>query len=135
MGFEQAYLVMPAKNTLVMWISYFDDTWAPVGGMQAFAKTLVRLIREHGGRVYLGIPVQHIRVEYGQVTGIWLANGTRLDADWVISAADLRHTCLELIGRDHLTLACLPNLKQRAPPSRSLPSSWACAAVPKGHIF
>ena len=112
---ELAYPVMPAQNTLGMWISYFDDTWAPAGGMQAFANTFVRFIREHGGQVHLGTPVERIRVEKGRAVGITLRDGTRLDADRVISAADLRHTCLELIGRAHLPAATLAKLAAARP--------------------
>jgi phytoene dehydrogenase-like protein len=38
-------------------------------------------------------------------------DGTRLDGDWVISAADLRHTCFELIGREHLTPGLIAKLE------------------------
>lgn len=112
---ELAYPVMPAQNTLGMWISYFDDTWSPVGGMQSFANTLVRFIREHGGRVHLGTPVERVRVENGKATGITLTDGRKLDADWVISAADLRHTCLELIGRSLLPPNMISKLEAARP--------------------
>jgi prolycopene isomerase len=112
---ELAYPVMPALNTLGMWISYFDDTWTPTGGMQAFANTLVSTIREHGSEVHLGTPVQRIRIEKGQAIGITLGDGTTLDSDWVISAADLRHTCFELLGREHLTPSLLAKLEAAHP--------------------
>jgi len=112
---ELAYPVMPALNTLGMWISYFDDTWTMAGGMQAFANTLVRTIREHSGEVHLGTPVQRIRVEDGRAIGITLADGTTLDSDWVISAADLRHTCFELLGREHLTPGLIAKLEAARP--------------------
>jgi len=112
---ELAYPVMPAQNTLGMWISYFDDTWSPAGGMQAFANTLVRFVRDHGGEVHLGTPVERIRVESGRATGITLADGTEIPARWVISAADLRHTCLDLIGRDHLTPGLVAKLEAARP--------------------
>ncbi len=112
---DLAYPVMSAQNTLGMWISYFDDTWVPAGGMQAFANTLVRFVREHGGAVHLGTPVQRIRVENGCATGITLTDGTEIPARWVISAADLRHTCLELIGREHLTPGLIAKLEAVRP--------------------
>ncbi|MBN2500317.1 MAG: NAD(P)/FAD-dependent oxidoreductase [Anaerolineales bacterium] len=112
---ELAYPVMPAQNTLGMWISYFDDTWAPAGGMQAFANTLVRFIREHGGEVHLGTPVGRIRVENGRATGITLGDGTEISSTWVVSAADLRHTCLELIGSEHLTAFLVAKLEAARP--------------------
>jgi prolycopene isomerase len=112
---ELAYPVMPAQNTLGMWISYFDDTWVPAGGMQACANIFMRLIREHGGQVHLGTPVQRIRVDNGRAAGITLGNGTEISADWVVSAADLRHTCLDLIGREHLPSATLAKLERARP--------------------
>jgi len=112
---ELAYPVMPALNTLGMWISYFDDTWTPAGGMQTFANTLVRTIREHGSEVHLGMSVERIRVDNGRATGITLRDGTTLDSHWVISAADLRHTCLELIGRDHLNPSLIAKLERARP--------------------
>jgi len=112
---ELAYPVMPAQNTLGMWISYFDDTWTPAGGMQAFANTLVRFVRECGGEVHLGMPVKRILVENGQALGIMLADGTKVFAGWVISAADLRQTCFELLGREHLTPSLLAKLEQARP--------------------
>lgn len=112
---ELAYPVMSARNTLGMWISYFADTWTPAGGMQPFADTLVRFIQEHGGQVQLGMPVERIRVEHGRAVGLTLRDGTRLDADLVISAADLRHTCLELLGREHLPAATLAKLEAARP--------------------
>ncbi len=112
---ELAYPVMTAQNTLGMWISYFNDTWAPVGGMQTFANTLVRFIREQGGKVHLGSPVERIRVENGRATGITLADGTELSSTWVVSAADLRHTFIELIGRTHLTSGLVAKLEAARP--------------------
>jgi prolycopene isomerase len=112
---ELAYPVMPAQNTLGMWISYFDDTWMPAGGMQALANILVRFIRENGGEVHLGTPVQRIRMENGRAIGIRLEDETMLETDWVISAADLRHTCFELIGREHLTPGLIAKLEAARP--------------------
>ncbi|MFZ5881927.1 MAG: phytoene desaturase family protein [Chloroflexota bacterium] len=112
---ELAYPVMPAQNTLGMWISYFDDTWVPAGGMQAFANTLVRFMREHGGELRLGKAVRRIRVEHGRALGVELEDGDFVPADWVISAADLRHTCFELIGRGHLPPSMIAKLEAARP--------------------
>ena len=112
---ELAYPIMPAQNTLGMWISYFDDTWAPVGGMQGLANTFARFIHEHGGKVQLGQAVKRIRVEHGQAVGIELDNGDFVQADWVVSAADLRRTCFELLGRDHLTASLIAKLEAARP--------------------
>jgi len=83
--------------------------------MQAFANTLVRFIHQHGGKVHLGTPVKRIRVENGRAAGITLGDGTMLDSDRVISAADLHHTCLDLIGRKHLTPGMIAKLEAARP--------------------
>jgi prolycopene isomerase len=83
--------------------------------MQAFANTFVRFIREHGGEVHLGMPVEHIRVEDHRAVGVTLANGTQISARWVISAADFRRTCFELLGREHLTSGLVAKLEAARP--------------------
>ena len=101
--FDQlGYPVMPGRNTLGMWMTYLNDTWVPSGGMQAFADLLVRFIREHGGQIHLGRAVERIRVEDAATVGVTLADGSDVPARWVVSAADLHHTCFDLIGRQHL---------------------------------
>jgi prolycopene isomerase len=112
---ELAYPVMAGQNTLGMWISYFDDTWVPIAGMQGMANTFVRFIHEHGGTVHLGQAVKRIRVENSQAVGIELENGDLVPADWVVSAADLRRTCFELLGRDHLTASLIAKLEAARP--------------------
>jgi prolycopene isomerase len=108
---ELAYPVMAGQNTLGMWISYFDDTWSPIGGMQGLANTFVRFIHEQGGKVHLGQAVKRISVEKGRAVGIELENGDFVPADWVVSAADLRRTCFELLGRGQLTPTMIAKLE------------------------
>lgn len=112
---QLGYPVMSAQNTLGMWISYFRDTWVPQGGMQAFANTFVHYIREHGGEAHLGKKVKRIWVKEGQALGVELEDRTQIPARWVISAADLRHTCFELIGREHLPSAMVAKLERARP--------------------
>jgi phytoene dehydrogenase-like protein len=48
-----------------------------------------------------------------------LQNAEFVPANWVVSAADLNHTCFELIGRDHLPSRMIDKL-EKARPSESL---------------
>jgi prolycopene isomerase len=116
---QLGFPVMAGKNTLGMWASYYYDTWVPIGGMQAFADIFERYIHENGGKVHLGKRIRRIRVENGQATGVELQNGEFIPADWVVSAADLNHTCFELIGRDQLSSKMTDKL-EKARPSESL---------------
>lgn len=112
---ELAYPVMSAQNTLGMWTSYFDDTWVPAGGMQAFANTFVRFIRQHGGEMHLARPVARVRLEERRAVGVTLSDGAQVPADFVVSAADLRHTCLDLLGREHVPATTLAKLERARP--------------------
>ena len=116
---QLGFPVMAGKNTLGMWASYYYDTWISTGGMQSFADLIVRYIRENGGEVYLGKRISRIRVENGQATGVEMQNGTFIPAHWVVSAADLHQTCLELIERNQIPSTMLDKL-DRALPSESL---------------
>jgi prolycopene isomerase len=83
--------------------------------MQGLANTFVRFVHEHGGKVHLGQAVKRIRVENGRAMGIEMGNGDFVPAEWVISAADLRRTCFELLGRDHLTASLVAKLEAARP--------------------
>jgi prolycopene isomerase len=108
---QLGYPVMAGNNTLGMWASYYFDTWIPEGGMQVPADLLAQYIREHGGEVHLGKRVQRIRIGDGQAQGVELFNGDFIPAEWVVSAADLNLTCLQLIGRNHLPQAMIRKLE------------------------
>ena len=51
-----------------------------------------------GGRLRLGTKVERILVESGAATGVQLAGGETIAADWVISAADGHATIYDLLG-------------------------------------
>ncbi len=116
---QLGFPVMAGQNTLGMWASYYYDTWVPVGGMQSFADLFVRSILQNGGEVHFGKRISRIRVENARAVGVELQNGEFIPADWVVSAADLNHTCFELIERNHIPEAMIKKLKN-ARPSESL---------------
>jgi phytoene dehydrogenase-like protein len=109
---QLGFPVMAGRNTLGMWSSFYFDSWRPAGGMQAPPGLLLRRIREYGGKVHLGQRVTRIRVEDGTARGVELESGEFIPAGWVVSAADLRHTCFHLIGREHLPLSMIRKLEQ-----------------------
>jgi phytoene dehydrogenase-like protein/phosphopantetheinyl transferase/acyl-CoA thioesterase FadM len=74
----------------------------PVGGSQVLSDTLASSIKQNGGELRLRTLVSNILVERGHVTGVKLTNADVINADIVISNADLRRTFLELVGQEHL---------------------------------
>ncbi|MCZ6782700.1 MAG: NAD(P)/FAD-dependent oxidoreductase [Proteobacteria bacterium] len=93
----------PSRVSFLYWatmlLSYVQDgTYYCRGSFQSFANALADAVEERGGEVLLRSPVRRIRVEGGEVRGITLENGQRIEAPLVISNADLTQTVEELVG-------------------------------------
>jgi phytoene desaturase len=71
--------------------------WYARGGTGAVIDALVRLFGELGGSVMLDARVRRIEVSDGRAGGIVLENGTRIDADIVVSNGDVRNTWFDLV--------------------------------------
>ena len=63
-----------------------------MGGVQALADAMARVVREQGGTVRLGEEVDRITVEGRRATGARLASGEHVAADVTVSNADPGHT-------------------------------------------
>jgi phytoene dehydrogenase-like protein len=83
--------------------------WLNRGGLahprtpaSAIAAALVAAVKAGGGEIRCDAPVARILVERQRVTGVRLAGGEEIRADRVVSAADPRHTLLDLVGAPEL---------------------------------
>ena len=72
--------------------------WYPMGGTGAVPQALRRLGSELGVNFVNGIQVRRIRRDEGRVVGVETDQGSRLEADAVISNMDALRTYRELIG-------------------------------------
>ncbi|MEM6454433.1 MAG: NAD(P)/FAD-dependent oxidoreductase [Acidobacteriota bacterium] len=86
-------------------LSYFLGNYYPEGGSQTFADALGACIEEHGGDILMSTRCTRIRTENGRAVGVDLEThrgalkGTyRVDAETVVSNADLRLTLDELLA-------------------------------------
>jgi prolycopene isomerase len=68
----------------------------PRGGSQAVPLAYCRIAEDHGAQIHTGATVKRILITGGRAHGIELADGTRLDADLVISTSSVRNTALRL---------------------------------------
>jgi len=84
------------------WMCQRDASYA-VGGSQALIRLIVERLASLGARLRLGETVERILVENDTATGVRLANGEIVPADWVISAADAHATHYDLLGGKYLT--------------------------------
>lgn len=75
------------------------------GGMGSVTAALVASVHEAGGRVHLQTPIRRIEVARGKVRGLAFEDGTKVQADVVLSNADLPATMLKLVGAEQATPA------------------------------
>ena len=84
-------------------IAHLERTYGvhyAMGGTGALVKGLAGLIEGQGSRLRLQAEVDEILVEGGRATGLLLTNGEKIDADIVVSNADVGFTYKHLL-RNH----------------------------------
>ncbi|MGA2713490.1 MAG: NAD(P)/FAD-dependent oxidoreductase [Bryobacteraceae bacterium] len=94
---DSAQLSAIALVFSLAWMSDLNGGY-PIGGSQAIIRLIVENFRSLGGRLRLGAKVDRIVVESDAATGVRLADGETIAADWVISAADGHATIYDLLG-------------------------------------
>jgi phytoene dehydrogenase-like protein len=72
------------------------------GGTGRIADALVAALKARGGELRLSAGVKNMLVENQRVLGVRLTSGEEISATTVISAADPRHTLLDLVGAPEL---------------------------------
>jgi phytoene desaturase len=90
----------PALYSLIV---EFERRWGvhyAIGGTVALVDALGALLQRLGGRIDCDTAVERILVESGRVVGVQLADGTRRDADVVVSNADPGYTYEHLLEPD-----------------------------------
>ena len=63
-----------------------------MGGVQAVADAMVKVVHDQGGTVRQGVDVDEITIANGRTTGVKTADGRAIAADLVVSNADPGHT-------------------------------------------
>jgi phytoene desaturase len=80
-----------------------DGVLYPMGGFTRVIESIADLARAEGVTIITGAPVTRIVVEGGRATGVEYGEGQRIDADIVVSAADLHHTETTLLEPEQQT--------------------------------
>jgi phytoene dehydrogenase-like protein len=94
---DSAQLSAIALVFSLAWMSDLNGGY-PIGGSQAIIRLIVENFLAMGGRLRLGAKVDRVVVERDAATGVLLAGGETIAADWVISAADGHATIYEMLG-------------------------------------
>ena len=85
-------------------IHYLEREWGvhyAMGGTGAIVQAFDKLIGELGGKVHLETEVDEILVKNGKTTGVRLKNGEILEADIVVSNADVGYTYKHMIAKEN----------------------------------
>ena len=85
-------------------IHHLERQWGvhyATGGTGEVIRALGGLFRELGGKVRLSTPVRQIMVNRGAANGVVTAEGETIEADGVVSNADVANTYRKLIPREH----------------------------------
>ncbi|MFC6318253.1 phytoene desaturase family protein [Corynebacterium gerontici] len=104
LSYPAVFLSSSPKNTPAMYhlMSHTDLTQGvlyPQGGFAAVVDAIADVAREQGATIRLGAEVAEIVCSNKEVQGVELVDATFLDADVVVSAADLKHTENALLPR------------------------------------
>ncbi|MBW0460951.1 hypothetical protein O181_000666 [Austropuccinia psidii MF-1] len=103
--FSSMYLGMspyyaPATYNLLQYTELAQGIWYPVGGFHALPRSLESITKKNGGRVLYSTSVKRILISQDKPSsayGVELENGEQIQADVVISNADLIWTYTNLL--------------------------------------
>lgn len=102
----------PATLMLIAQVE-MDGVWAIEGGMHALPQCMETLSKQRGAHFLLGQDCQQINTQAGQVTGVTLASGQKIDADAVIFNGDVAALKAGLLGQS-VRSAIKPTLGERS---------------------
>ncbi|MBW3603899.1 MAG: phytoene desaturase [Actinobacteria bacterium] len=107
----------PAVLATIPWLEQTTGAWYVAGGLHRIAEVLADRITAHGGQVHTSARVDTIATTGDAVTGVTLADGTRIAADVVIANNEAR----SLYGRvlEHPNAPRWRKEVERAEPSLS----------------
>ena len=87
----------PAIFSLMQYAEMADGIWYPKGGMYSIIEALMKIAHKWGIQFYFNTPVEKIKIEGNQVTGVTLEDGREIQSDLVIANADLPYVYNQLL--------------------------------------
>ncbi len=105
-SFHSMFLGLSPFDALAMYslITYADlalGMWFPLGGIYRIIEDMVDLADEMGVRIRTNTPVAEICIHQGRAAALRLESGEEIQADLVVSNADLPYTYRRLIASQH----------------------------------
>jgi len=91
----------PGIYTLMNYVDFVQGVWYPDGGIYKVIEALERIAIKNGVEIKINSPVKSINTQNGIVTGVGLEDDEELNADIVISNADIVHTDQKLLEKKY----------------------------------
>ena len=82
-----------------------------MGGTGAIVNALKNLMEKHGIEIYLNTTVKNILIDDGKATGLMLEDGTKLNADVIVSNADATYLYQNMIDPHQVALSSKLKIK------------------------
>jgi phytoene desaturase len=93
----------PALYNLMSHMDFNQGVFYPQGGFYELIKALARIAEKNGAVLRTNSPVERVVVREGKATGVRLEGGETIDADMVISNADMWFTETQLLEQSQQT--------------------------------
>lgn len=93
----------PALYNIMNYIDFHYGVYYPKGGIYTIIESLVNINQKNGASIKTNTAVKQINVENKTATGVTLEDGSVINADYVISNADLWFTETKLLSPEHQT--------------------------------
>ena len=88
----------PAIYNIMSHIDFNMGVFYPQGGLYKITESLESIAKRDGAKFKVNSGVKKINVTDGTASGVTLENGKKLEADIVISGADINHTEMKLLA-------------------------------------
>lgn len=94
---------IPAIYSLMSTLDFKSGVYFPKNGMYSLVENLVAIGSSLGVRYQTGSAVKEIHAKHGKASGVSLTTGEVIEADIIISNADLHHTETTLLKTEYQT--------------------------------
>ena len=92
----------PGIYSMMNYVDFVQGVWYPEGGIYKLIEAMEIIAKKNGVIIHTNLSVNKIIVENNIAQGVFLADGTTLKADIVISNADVVHTDQKLLDPKHM---------------------------------
>jgi phytoene dehydrogenase-like protein len=101
-----------------------------MGGPGALTAAMAQAAREAGAEIRTGAAVARVSIRDGRATGVILEDGTEIHGSAVVSNADPRRTCLDLVDPIELDPGFLTKIRHYRCPGTAAKMNLALKALP-----